>query len=172
MRGHAVLWSALCVRYGKVYNKCTMIVVKEADKGSVVVIHDREKYVQECMRYLNDNNHYQALDQDPTSAFFKNACRSLEKALEVGLNDHELKDALKPKNLKPGRFYTLPKLHKDFDTIPSARPIVSANGSVTEKPGNKIQTGNGHKLVNAPQLCLGYSPPTSAIIGSQNIMYM
>ena len=51
----------------------------------------------------------------------------------VGLIDHELKDALKPKNSKPGRFYTLPKLHRDFDTIPSSRPILSANGSVKEK---------------------------------------
>ena len=67
------------------------------------------------------------------SDFRTNACRSLENALEVGLIDHDLKDALKPKNPKPGRFYNLPKLHKDFDTIPSARPIESANGSVTEK---------------------------------------
>ena len=26
VRGHALLWSGLCVRYGKVYNKCTMSV--------------------------------------------------------------------------------------------------------------------------------------------------
>ena len=25
VRGHALLWSGLCVRYGKVYNKCTMV---------------------------------------------------------------------------------------------------------------------------------------------------
>ena len=25
VRGHALLWSGLCVRYGKVYNKCTML---------------------------------------------------------------------------------------------------------------------------------------------------
>ena len=85
------------------------------------------------MRHLNNNNHYQALDQDPTSAFSKNVCRSLEKAFEVGLIDQELKYALKPKNPKPGRFYTLPNLHKQFDTIPTARHIVSANGSVTER---------------------------------------
>ena len=24
VRGHALLWSGLCVRYGKVFNKCTM----------------------------------------------------------------------------------------------------------------------------------------------------
>ena len=28
MRGHALLWSGMCVGYGKVYNKCTMSVLK------------------------------------------------------------------------------------------------------------------------------------------------
>ena len=37
--------------------------------------------------------------------------------------------------------------------------------------GNEITTGNGNKLQNAPQLCLGCSL-TSAIIVSPNIMYM
>ena len=35
--------------------------------------------------------------------------------------------------------------------------------------GIKYQTGNGHKLENAPQLCLGYSPPTSAHRSNKNI---
>ena len=37
---------------------------------------------------------------------------------------------------------------------------------------NKITIGNGNKLQNAPQLCLGYSSLTSAIIVSPNVMYM
>ena len=40
--------------------------------------------------------------------------------------------ALRPKNLKPGRFYTLPKVHKPFVTVPTSRPIVGGNGTVTE----------------------------------------
>ena len=40
------------------------------------------------------------------------------------------------------------------------------------RAGNKITTGNRNKLQNAPQPCLGYSPLTSAIIVSPNIMYM
>ena len=109
------------------------IVVKEADKGSAVVIQDKDNYVQECMRQLNSTSHYEKLDHDPTSEFSKNVCKGLDKALEVGLIDGELKDALKPKNPKPGRFYTLPKIHKQYDSIPCGRPIVSANGSVTER---------------------------------------
>ena len=37
VRGHALLWSGLCVRCGKVYNKCTMFQVcsKHFDNLSV-----------------------------------------------------------------------------------------------------------------------------------------
>ena len=38
--------------------------------------------------------------------------------------------------------------------------------------GNKITTGNGNKLQTAPELCFNYSPLTSPIIVSPNIMYM
>ena len=84
------------------------------------------------MRRLNNNNQYQALDQHPTSAFCINPCRSLEAALEVGLTDHELKVLSSLKLLSQAS--SIPcQNNKDFDTIPSARPIVSANGSVTDK---------------------------------------
>ncbi|XP_072020421.1 uncharacterized protein [Amphiura filiformis] len=109
------------------------IVIKEADKGSAVVIQDRESYVHECLRQLSNSDHYQQLDHDPTPEFEKRVCKGLNKALEVDLIDHDHKVALTPKRPKPGRFYTLPKIHKHFDSIPVGRPIVSANGSVTEK---------------------------------------
>ena len=44
-----------------------------------------------------------------------------------------MKTALRPRNPKPGRFYTLPKIHKQYDSIPPGRPIISGNGTVTEK---------------------------------------
>ena len=37
------------------------IVVKEADKGSAVVIQDRDDYVHECMRQLNNTTHFKRL---------------------------------------------------------------------------------------------------------------
>ena len=40
------------------------------------------------------------------------------------------------------------------------------------KLGRKLQRGNRNKLQNASQLCLGYSPLTSAIMVSPNIMNM
>ncbi|XP_072021894.1 uncharacterized protein [Amphiura filiformis] len=73
------------------------------------------------------------LEHDPTTDFDKTTCKALDKAYQVGLIDNELKSALKPKNPNPGRFYTLPKIHKQYENIPPGRPIVGANGTVTER---------------------------------------
>ena len=109
------------------------IVIKEADKGSSIVVQDRELYVQECTRQLDNRAHYKKLSKDPTSTFSKAVVKALDKAYQVGLIDSEMNLALRPKNPKPGRFYTLPKVHKPFVTVPTSRPIVGGNGTVTGK---------------------------------------
>ena len=43
------------------------IVIKPADKGSAVVVMDREHYISEAERQLNDSTFYKALDHDPHS---------------------------------------------------------------------------------------------------------
>ena len=109
------------------------IIIKEADKGSSVVIQDREQYIQEGSRQLNDTKYYSKLDHDPTPTFTKDVDKALNKAESIGLIDKELKSALRPRNAKPGRFYTLPKIHKEYDSTPPGRPIISGNGTATEK---------------------------------------
>ena len=42
------------------------IIIKPADKGSAVVVMDREHYFSEAKRQLNDYTFYKALDHDPT----------------------------------------------------------------------------------------------------------
>jgi len=109
------------------------IVIKEADKGSSVVIQDREQYITECNRQLGNTKYYKKLDVDPTSKFEKQMNKALEKAVQAELIDDSMRYALSPKRPTPGRFYTLPKIHKQYDNIPTGRPIVSGNGTVTEK---------------------------------------
>ena len=47
------------------------IVIKQADKGSAVVVMDKEKYIDEAMRQLNDRDVYISLQKDPTAAMIK-----------------------------------------------------------------------------------------------------
>ena len=52
LRGHALLWSGLCVGYGKVYNKCTMTwLFKSKMKKQVFIIYSNSVIV--CEYNLN-----------------------------------------------------------------------------------------------------------------------
>nr|XP_054761537.1 ankyrin repeat, PH and SEC7 domain containing protein secG-like [Lytechinus pictus] len=42
------------------------IIIKPADKGSAVVVMDRQQYIDEAMKHLNNRSHYALLDSDPT----------------------------------------------------------------------------------------------------------
>ena len=45
------------------------IVIKPADKGRNIVIMNKEDYIQEGLRQLSDNNHYEILEEDPTQSY-------------------------------------------------------------------------------------------------------
>ena len=106
------------------------IVIKPADKGSAVVVMDREHYVSEAERQLNDSTFYKALDHSPTHEFAEKVADAIS---EMQTGDHiSEKNAiyLTVDQPKAGRLYLLPKIHKAGNP---GRPKVSANGHTTEK---------------------------------------
>ena len=108
------------------------ILIKPADKGSGTVIMNTKYYIFEANRQLADTSFYAALDHDPTESFtleINTFITKMFKDAEIGkrcfqylLNTHS----------RPGRFYLLPKIHKNV-LPPPGRPIISAIGSPTEK---------------------------------------
>ena len=56
------------------------IVIKQADKGSGVVIMDRDKYVAEALRQLSDIGVYVTLDRDPTEDMIIKVNNRVKKA--------------------------------------------------------------------------------------------
>ena len=46
----------------------TDIIIKSADKGSGVVVWDKEDYLKEAASQLSDDNVYEKIDFDPSSA--------------------------------------------------------------------------------------------------------
>jgi len=60
------------------------IIIKQADKGSVVVILDRDKYVAEAMRQLNDSEVYISLRDDPTVDMIR-LMRELKNYIMMGI---------------------------------------------------------------------------------------
>ena len=108
----------------------TTVVIKVADKGSVVVFRDVEDYIKEANKQFGDKEVYKEVPNNPSpliSAIFA----VLNK---IKLRGDVLKDTIdyfKVENPKFARFCLLPKIHKHLFNIPS-RPVVSNCGYYTE----------------------------------------
>ena len=108
------------------------IVIKPADKGSGVVIMNTEDYISEADRQLTNQAHYRKLPSDP-SINIRGVILSTLKHLVA--NNFIKESAIKwllPETTQPARFYMLPKIHKST-SAPPGRPIMSANGHITER---------------------------------------
>ncbi|XP_071141774.1 uncharacterized protein [Mytilus edulis] len=107
------------------------IVIKQADKGSAVVVMNKADYIEEGNRQLSNAKFYKELACDPTKEISKKINDVLSEMNKDKQIDDDTYDYLRPdETCTAGRFYLLPKLHKEG--IPG-RPIVSANGHPTEK---------------------------------------
>ena len=113
------------------------IVIKKADKGSCIVVWDRNDYLTEAEKQLEDPNVYRKLDfkdktlsqlVDCSNRFFKNL------KLKGHITEKELKyfsyEFKKSCNL--GKLYLLPKIHKSLENVPG-RPVISNCGTPTER---------------------------------------
>lgn len=114
------------------------IVIKPADKGATVVILDRDQYILEAERQLNDPVYYKKLDEPiylDTIPLIDDILQRLKAKKFINAKQRKyLKGNLQPRER---RFYTLPKIHKDPTSwtvpfeVPAGRPIVSDCGSET-----------------------------------------
>ncbi|XP_013868522.1 uncharacterized protein LOC106520812, partial [Austrofundulus limnaeus] len=116
----------------KELNDNKTIIIKPADKGGAVVVWDRNEYIREAQRQLNDPKNYKKLSINPTLQFMEEFYQILENATKTGvINDTTFK-FLYNKNPVTPTLYLLPKIHKGKGTAPPGRPIVSANNSILE----------------------------------------
>ncbi|NJL55419.1 hypothetical protein HC928_09700 [bacterium] len=111
------------------------IIIKPADKGSCVVIMDREAYIKEAHRQLHNSKYYISIP----APIFKHTIPLINNTLQDMLVDGAISqkqyDFLRATgDDRPRQFYILPKIHKPRDKWPSTdmpegRPIVSDTGS-------------------------------------------
>lgn len=121
------------------------IIIKPADKGSVVVIMGRDQYIKEVQRQLTNEIYYKKLDEPmylKTVPIVHSIIDNLKnKKFITGKQRQYLKGDREPRER---RFYILPKIHKDPETwpvpfeIPPGRPIVSDCGSETYQTAEYI----------------------------------
>jgi hypothetical protein len=108
------------------------IVIKPADKGGSLVIMDKNNYLFEAYKQLNDQKYYKKLKEP---IFHRNKI-DIGKVLANMHNDgfiskKQLEYLSGPDDTRPRRFYILPKIHKNINTwpipnkMPPGRPVVS-----------------------------------------------
>ena len=106
------------------------IVIKSADKGSAVVVWDRDDYIKEAEKQLGDKEIYEEVCNDPEPII-----STIHNAIEkIWLRGDLSADTIKyfmVKDPKFGSFYLLPKIHKRLHDIPG-RPVISNCGYYTE----------------------------------------
>ena len=123
--------------------KNRIITIKPADKGAGILVMNCNDYIESC------NSHLQSKQIQPDSSqipFYSKASdialTHMKKSILDVLNNGKTQgwissdeyNAMNPSESKPARFYQIFKVHKDHSpgTVPPGRPIISANGSLTE----------------------------------------
>lgn len=106
------------------------IMILPADKGSSVVVLDREDVIEESLRLLSDTDAYTPVQHDHTQSV-ATELRKLLKAIGPFQNfSNDTINLLVPDEPHTPSFYILPKVHKEGHP---GRPIVSGIGSPTER---------------------------------------
>ena len=108
------------------------IIVKKADKGSMVVIEDRQTYIEKGLDQVQDLQTYQHLDTDPTECITRQINQTVIDIQNLGLLDKKTLQFLfksEPAKIRTQQLYFLSKIHK---TPVTYRPIVSGCSGPTE----------------------------------------
>ena len=99
------------------------IVIKGADKGSAVVVWDKEDYIEEAEKQLGDSDVYEEVPDDP-EPLISTIHRTVEKNRKRGDLKKETIKYFEVKDPKFARFYLLSKIHKQLNNVP-CRPVIS-----------------------------------------------
>ncbi|VDP81433.1 unnamed protein product [Schistosoma mattheei] len=116
---------------GKLIKDETIMLLRP-DKGSGVVILNRDEYINKVTSILNDSTRFiiDNTQKDSTDATEKRLLRMLRELLKKNLIDNHTYNELKPKALQLPYLYGLPKSHKHDIPI---RPILSVANSPFHK---------------------------------------
>ena len=99
------------------------IAIKGADKGSAMVVWDRDDYIQEAEKQLGDKEIYEEVSTDPQPLI--DAIHGVvEKIRTRGDLSADNIEYFMVKDPKFARFYLLLKIHKRLENVPG-RPVTS-----------------------------------------------
>jgi hypothetical protein len=124
------------------------IVISLADKGDTWVIMNKEDYIYECERQLEDNSVYRPLQSSQRHLHAKLLRNVLLQMLkDKCITKRQFENLVPQENkIKDRVFYTLPKIHKPVSSwskngkVPPGRPIIANTNSADTKISSYIDS--------------------------------
>lgn len=114
------------------------IIIKQADKGGALVVMNKQDYLTEAYRQLNNGKYYREIHESLRDSNIKRIYAVIRKLNQDGyINDKQVLYLKNIDNIRARLFYILPKIHKPIDQwtvpdrIPTGRPIISNVNSET-----------------------------------------
>ena len=89
----------------------TDIIIKPADKGSAIVILDKQSYINEGQRQLNDSMFYGKTNSNYTGEVINRINLHVHNMLQRGEISQSTCNYLTTDNDRTQQFYLLPKIH-------------------------------------------------------------
>ena len=133
-------------------------MIKSANKGSVVVVWDREDYIKEAEKQLGDEYVYEEVSND-VAYLLKIINEVIANIRKQGDLKRDNLDYFIMKDPKFARFYLLPKIHKRLHNVPG-RPVISNSGYYTEN----ISSFLDHHLQRLAQALKSYIKDTNEFL--------
>ena len=118
----------------KKLKKNTNIIIKRQDKGTGIVILQREDYIECASKRLCKQQYYKVVP-DP---MIPKICSDIKELVERMATNNEINQQTKkylipdPSKCRVAELYLLPKIHKGYPPL-QGRPIISGCESATEK---------------------------------------
>lgn len=123
------------------------IVIRNSDKGGMVVVMDASVYHDEAIRQLSDQNIYMKLLGDPTRTYRGILYNLIKKGTHLGVLSIKEAESLIPECPIIATFHHLPKTHKGLDPL-YGRPIVAGISSLNERLRQWLD-GQLHPIVSS-----------------------
>ena len=109
-------------------------VILTADKGTCLVVMDKEEYINKSQDLLNEDT-YRVIPEDSTNKQKNRLILIVKKIKNEGGISEEKYKYMYPTGAGISKFYGLPKVHKAGVPL---RPIVSSRGSVTYNTSKEL----------------------------------
>ncbi|KAI4476864.1 hypothetical protein M0804_013191 [Polistes exclamans] len=111
------------------------LIITRSDKGNNIVIMEKEEYIKQMNKLLEDRNTYSILNKDPTNRFERLANNLTIKLKNKSIILEEMGKNLRSYNLIAPKLYGLRKTYKKECSL---RPVVYVDDVITAIPKDRM----------------------------------